>query len=68
MNLTEQFENDLNVFVMKTEALNEIVETDPNSVQHKQQTYESIRQDSEWNKDWTAANIWTGAFFYTSHR
>ena len=44
--------------------IDEIMDNSSEDYKRKQKAYEKLRAGSLWWKDWTAANIWTSAFFY----
>ena len=44
--------------------VNELKEDSTVDVKKKEEFYGKIRSGPEWWNSWTAANIWTGAFFY----
>ncbi|MBM4146941.1 MAG: restriction endonuclease [Nitrospira sp.] len=56
--------SDLKSFAEQAQSIDAISEKSPEDVNKKQDQYEKIRADERWWKDWTAANIWTSAFFY----
>lgn len=63
-NLSDRLENDLKSFARQTRDIDAIAEAAPEDVDRKQAFYEKIRTDRNWLHDWTAANLWTAAFFY----
>lgn len=63
-NIDEEFKKDLRSFAYEVQRVDSIVERGADDVGKKQQEYERLRGGSKWLKDWTAANIWTSAFFY----
>jgi hypothetical protein len=62
--MEDKLESDLRSFAEQAQSIDAISEKTPDDVSKKQEQYEKIRADEEWWKDWTAANIWTSAFFY----
>ncbi|MFC1555255.1 Eco57I restriction-modification methylase domain-containing protein, partial [candidate division KSB1 bacterium] len=64
LNLKNELSEDLAGFADKARSLDEITDDDPKNVNYKQELYKKIRTNRSWFKDWTAANIWTAAFFY----
>lgn len=59
-----ELQSELKDFAEKMRSLEEIPETTPEEVNRKQKIYQRFRTEPSWWKDWTAANIWTSAFFY----
>jgi hypothetical protein len=62
--MEDKLKSDLRSFAEQAQSIDAISEKTPDDVNKKQEQYEKIRADEEWWKDWTAANIWTSAFFY----
>jgi len=50
-------------FAAESEQLLEIAEDTPADVRRKEEIYRRAREQREWLHDWTAANVWTAAFF-----
>ena len=48
--------------------VNEIKENSTEDVKKKEEFYGKVRSGPEWWNSWTAANIWTSAFFYQLKR
>jgi hypothetical protein len=59
-NLDKEFES----FVLEARSIDSIEEKSSEDVHRKQETYLKLHINETWFKDWTAANIWTAAFFY----
>jgi Eco57I restriction-modification methylase len=38
-------------------------EDKPEDVRRKEELYQKVREQKDWLRDWTAANLWTSAFF-----
>jgi hypothetical protein len=55
---------DLKSFAEQARNVDAIDDNSPEDVEQKHKRYQQIRTDERWWKDWTAANIWTAAFFY----
>ncbi|MFQ5455357.1 MAG: Eco57I restriction-modification methylase domain-containing protein [Nitrospirota bacterium] len=62
--MTERLETDLKDFADQSRYVDAIAERSPEDVARKQERYQRIRTNNKWWRDWTAANIWTAAFFY----
>jgi hypothetical protein len=62
--MEDKLESDLRSFAEQAKSIDAISENSPDDVTRKQEQYQKIRADEAWWKDWTAANIWTSAFFY----
>ncbi|HUU28986.1 MAG TPA: N-6 DNA methylase [archaeon] len=62
--IDERLDHDLEAFARQAQRVDSLAEDSAKEVESKQQAYEKIRTDSAWHRDWTAANIWTAAFFY----
>ena len=50
-------------FAAESQQLVGIVEDTPADVRRKEEIYRKAREHREWLHDWTAANLWTAAFF-----
>lgn len=50
-------------FAAESQQLVGIVEDTPADVRRKEEIYRKAREQREWVHDWTAANLWTTAFF-----
>jgi hypothetical protein len=50
-------------FAAESARLLGIVEDTPSDVRRKEEIYRKAREQREWLHDWTAANLWTAAFF-----
>ena len=59
-----QLKIDLHDFAKQVAEIDKIEELEASDINRKQEAYERIRKDAKWLSDWTAANIWTAAFFY----
>ncbi|HWR59364.1 MAG TPA: hypothetical protein VN328_10800 [Thermodesulfovibrionales bacterium] len=57
-------DSDLAAFAEQARTIDSISDNSPEDVHKKQENYQKIRADQSWFRDWTAANIWTAAFFY----
>lgn len=62
--ISGNLESDLASFAEQARTIDAIADNSPEDVHKKQENYQKIRADQAWFKDWTAANIWTAAFFY----
>lgn len=62
--ISGNLESDLASFAEQALSIDAIADNSPEDVHKKQENYQRIRADQAWFKDWTAANIWTAAFFY----
>jgi hypothetical protein len=62
--IEEEFKEDLLSFAKEVNKIDSIEEREAGDVGKKQEEYERIRSGRRWHRDWTAANIWTAAFFY----
>jgi hypothetical protein len=62
--MEDKLVSDLRSFAERAQSIDAISEKLPEDVARKQEQYQKIRADESWWKDWTAANIWTAAFFY----
>ena len=57
-------DSDLATFAEQARTIDAIADNSSEDVHKKQENYQKIRADHAWFRDWTAANIWTAAFFY----
>ncbi|HWR59694.1 MAG TPA: hypothetical protein VN328_12480, partial [Thermodesulfovibrionales bacterium] len=62
--IAKTLDSDLTAFAEQARTIDAISDNSPEDVHKKQENYQRIRADQAWFKDWTAANIWTAAFFY----
>lgn len=59
-NMDKEFED----FVLEAWSIDSLEEKSSEDVHRKQETYQKLHMNEAWYKDWTAANIWSSAFFY----
>ena len=57
------FEEDLRELAGKFAALEELGDSTPEEIQHKEQLYRDLLGDPRFQRDRTACNLWTAAFF-----
>jgi len=60
LNLRNKLEKDLHNFSNQSRELSKIMD----DYAKQQEEYQKIHENRQWYHDWTAANIWTAAFFY----
>lgn len=64
LNLEEKIQDDLEQFSKWNKRISETTDAVIEDYKKKSNFYENIKAGGRWWNDWTAANIWTSAFFY----
>ncbi|WP_414756202.1 Eco57I restriction-modification methylase domain-containing protein [Anabaena sp. CCY 9910] len=63
LSIYENLETKRTHYAESLRELGNIAELSPQQVREKQARYQQSRKDSEWLEDYSACNLWTGAFF-----
>lgn len=63
LSIYENLETKRTHYAENLKELGNIAELTPQQVREKQARYQQSRKDSEWWRDYSACNLWTGAFF-----
>jgi hypothetical protein len=63
LSIYENLETKRTHYAESLRELGNIAELSPQQVREKQARYQQTRKDSQWQGDYLACNLWTGAFF-----
>ncbi|MBD2492096.1 Eco57I restriction-modification methylase domain-containing protein [Aulosira sp. FACHB-615] len=63
LSIYEDLETKQTHYAKSLRELGNIAELSPQQVREKQARYQQTRKDAEWQRDYLACNLWTGAFF-----